>query len=158
MNRREYLASVCASTAPLAGCLGQLARGEGFEEAEDPWSNVQEGSGLGQSVQQADFELEAGQWAAKTFAFGQRAQIGYLAKIDTGNAGETFVLDSNQLDDFEDQAEISHYQRLHDTGTDLRGYTTLPVGEYAIVLDNTSYGEQAPEGSIAGTIRFGAGL
>lgn len=155
MDRRQFLAT-CASAAAAsgAGCLGVLGGSSyEFQESPDPWLNESKGSGLGGSVHEIEFELEVGEWAARTVDTPSAIRFGFAVAVDTGVPVEAFLLRRSNFEAFQNNRGTRPFKGLHRTGTTFEARGQVPFGNYLLVVDNTGYGNQSPEGLARGTLR-----
>lgn len=155
MERRGYLKGMGAvgAAASTAGCIAFV---EGFIEGAEPdheyvpsaWSGgeqeIEGTSGrLTASIQLAEGEYTMTDWDPSRPVY---AEIDLT--VNGNNPGEIFVIDASEEDRLRDSKDVRYYIPLHGTGSSITVDSEMDAGEYWIVVDNTEYAEQSPEGSI----------
>lgn len=144
ITRRGTLAAL--STSVVAGCTG----GESPQHAADAWQSQRHEELPTGYRQTGTASLDAQEFTALTFSGQVTFVLNYAFAVAEGGAIDVIVIDRPEFDRLRDGKDVSHYRELASLDTTRNEVAKrLTAGDYALVIDNSSFGEATPSGSVA---------
>ena len=159
MDRRTFLRSSAsvASVSAIAGCSA-LSSGSSdytFENAgDDAWETWDFQTQGGRFVAGGRFRLEPGEWTSQGFSSAINIRLTYDFNITGGNGVDFYIIDGDEMEDFEerDDPNFDFSDQIEGIGA---ASTDVTSPEYAVILDNTQFGEMGTgENTSSGTLRL----
>jgi hypothetical protein len=157
MDRRAFLrnSAFVGSITTMGGCSALTGSSYTFENAgNDAWETWGFQPQGGRFVAGGQFSLEPGEWTSRGFSSAINILLAYDFEITAGNGVEFFVVEADEMENFEQRSDpdFRFTDRLEGIG---RAATEVTTREYAIVLDNTQFGDMGTgESTSAGTLRI----
>lgn len=132
----------------LTGCTS----GQSFQQcSSECFENSQSNTNRQEGTVEYSFTARVPQGRYVVYEINPQVSIGlsYVARVTQGSAVDIYVMDGDEFNRYRDEEDTSFYiEASEQDTTNAEIQTTMPPGDYVIIIDNTYYGEAQPSGEV----------
>ncbi|MFB6179180.1 MAG: hypothetical protein ABEI77_05590 [Halorientalis sp.] len=152
MRRRSYLAVMGAGLLTGCNALG----GKKFAKAEQPFSNVQNASGLdkGDVGKSAHVELKKGRYANFSFTAQEQSKMDITGQVMENGPIDIYVMTIDQFNQYQRKPNLIPSKMEAEQVKSIDISSTIQPNDYLLVFDNTMLGGAKPSGKAVVEFEF----